>query len=261
MNPGIYSDLPFDEYLKVDATSNSYLSRLAITPAHMLVPVTETPAMAFGTAFHTYVLEQNKFGQTYAVTPSVDRRTKAGKATYDEFTAKNAGKTIICADDLEAIQHMDEAIRKHPEARLLFKEGIAEQSVFWKDTATGLMCKARPDWLTGDTIVDLKKTRDASERGFQRSIVQYRYYQQVAMYLAGMDIVSDTEYDQFVFIAVCDQPPYEVGVYTLSQEFIEYGYYEFRRLLEKFKLHKELNLFPNYVSAGIVEINKPAWLR
>lgn len=259
MKPEIKS-LPFEDYLNIDAISNSYLSRFAITPAHAAIPVVETPAMAFGTAFHVCILEPETFANKCAVAPAGDRRTKAGKTAYAEFVSESLGKTIISADSFEAIQRMGEAINNHPMARALLKKGIAEQSVFWVDDETGLACKARPDWLTGSTIVDLKKTKDASELGFSRSIVNFRYYQQAAFYLTGLAEVSDTEYEEFFFIAVNDQPPYEIGVYSLSQDFLEYGYYECRRLLRRVKLHSELGLYPNYKSAGVVEIAKPGYL-
>lgn len=259
MKNGIYG-IPFDEYLETEGISNSYLSRFAVTPAHATIPMVETPSMAIGTAFHTCVLEPDQFDSRYAVLPALDRRTKAGKADFAEFQAENQGKVFIKPADFEAIQNMRVAILDHPAAKKLLQDGMAEQSVFWNDSATELQCKARPDWLTRNTVVDLKKTRDASERGFARSVVQYRYYQQAAMYLDGINQVSDTEYNEFVFIAVCDQEPYEIGVYSLSQEFLEFGYSEYRRLLDKVRLHQELNLFPNFNSAGVVEIKKPAYL-
>ena len=48
----------------------------------------ETPAMLFGSMVHKLILEPEDFEREYAVAPECDRRTKAGKAIFDEFAAK-----------------------------------------------------------------------------------------------------------------------------------------------------------------------------
>ena len=62
-----------------------------------------TLAMAFGSAFHCRVLTPNLFNESYAVSPTFDRRTKEGKKEYAEFVLANAGKTFIESEDLATL--------------------------------------------------------------------------------------------------------------------------------------------------------------
>lgn len=261
---GIYNDIPHKDYLEIDRVSNSYLSKIAQVPACGKVKTLETPAMRIGTAFHTYVLEPEKFINQIAVSPKVDKRTKAGKAAYAEFTDKAEGKTVISVDEVETIQSMGETIQRHPRASLLLSNGIAESSIFWTDQETGIKCKARTDFLTNSgAVVDLKKTRNASPHGFLQSVVQYRYYQQAAFYLNGLNEIMDKgsiEYNRFAFIAVEDKPPFRVEVYELNAEFLEYGYSECQRLLDLEAECRETEFYPHYKDPGIAMLYKPVYL-
>ena len=58
-------------------------------------PMEQTPAMAFGSACHKYILEPDSFGSEYVLASSVDKRTKEGKAAWETFLSENAGKTIV----------------------------------------------------------------------------------------------------------------------------------------------------------------------
>ena len=260
MESGIYNIL-FGQYLALDRVSNSFLNRLSKVPALAKIKTEATPAMTFGTAFHSFILEPDKFSHQVAVCPKCDKRTKAGKETFSDFTTESAGKVVISIDEFEAIQSMRKSISRHPAASRLLSEGIAEQSVLFTDHDTGIECKARPDWITSENVVvDLKTTRDASEYGFLRSVLNFRYYQQAAMYLDALNIVSDTEYTEFVFVAIEVAPPFRVETYSLSTEFLEFGYREYHKLLGMEKRFRELDFYPNYANEGIVELAKPKYL-
>ena len=56
MKPGIYPNIPFREYLKIEAVSNSYLGRLDECPAKGLIPRKDTDSLGLGRAVHTVVL-------------------------------------------------------------------------------------------------------------------------------------------------------------------------------------------------------------
>jgi len=259
MKTGIH-DIPFKKYLELDGISCSYLKRLASVPAKAKIPTTETPAMALGTALHTYVLERDSFSTNIAVAPKVDRRTKAGKETWANFVAESEGKAVITAEDFEMVERMGLSIDRHPYASELLSEGKAEQSVLWVDDETGIKCKARIDFVTPDCLVDLKSTRNASEHGFLQSIVNFRYYIQAALYLSAMSIVSEEDYTDFLFIAVETESPFRVEVYSLSDEFIKYGYNEYKRLLRVEARCREDNFYPHYQNSGIIELEKPRYL-
>jgi exodeoxyribonuclease VIII len=143
---------------------------------------------------------------------------------------------------------------------LLHWQGKAETTHMWTDATTGVECKCRPDWLTSNLIVDLKTTEDASPRGFQRSVANYRYHVQAAWYLDGIEAVTGTRPDQFIFICVEKKPPYAVGVYAADAEMIQIGAETAARDLEVYATCKAADAWPSY-SDQIEPLSLPAWMR
>lgn len=101
-----------EDYRNNEAFSRSQLFKLSKSPAHFKYalenPEVETPALAFGTAFHAYVLEKDKFDSEYIVAPKLDRRTKEGKALAAQIEA--SGKIPISEDAFAQIQAMAESV-------------------------------------------------------------------------------------------------------------------------------------------------------
>jgi exodeoxyribonuclease VIII len=260
---GLFENISHAEYHGMtDRISNSYLSRLNICPAAAKVPQKETGAMTFGRAFHSFILDGlAAFGRDVCILPELNRRANQGKADYEAFQKANTGKAIISQDDLTAIMAMDKSVKAHPLAKNLIGTGTNEVSVFWDDPFSGLPCKARPDKVPGqNTLVDLKKTRGASAHSFQRSVIDYGYHRQAALYLDGMRKVTGENYDLFAFICVEDSEPYRTEVYTLSQDFIEYGRVEYQRLINIESHCRQKGAWPNFTSAQATEIELPKYI-
>jgi hypothetical protein len=242
-----------EEYHAADAVSNSLLTKVDKSPAHALAYLQgeseTTPAMAFGTAFHSCALEPEKFDEQYAVLDG-DQRTKEVKARKEQLIGE--GKRILTAADYNSITGMVASIRQHPLAYLLH-DGMPELSMFWTDPQTGLRCKCRPDWWRSDGIlVDLKTTEDASPSGFARSVATYKYHMQAAHYCAG------TRADRFIFVAVEKKPPYAVGVYELDLLSLDEGERKRRAAMEYWASCKTAGVFPAYQDE-IVTIGLPSW--
>ena len=265
MENGIYPDISHKEYHSmIDRISNSYLSRLAKCPAAAKVPVEETPAMTFGRALHSFILDGPvAFGSDVCVLPEINRRTNAGKALYEQIQKENDGKAIITEEDLQSIIEMDRSVKAHPVAKQLIGNGTTEVSVFWDDPFSGLQCKARPDLIPGairNTLIDLKSTRDASLHGFQRSVTGFGYHRQAAFYLDGMTKASGDVYDLFAFIAVETYEPYRTEVYTLSPTFIERGRTDYQMLITIENKCRHAGEWPNYQSATVTELEMPRYM-
>lgn len=261
MNPAVLIDtnMPADAYHATDAVSASLLKQIAKSPAHAKAYLQQqqepTPAMLFGTAFHTCVLESERFAEDYAVFEG-DKRTKEGKANYERLVTE--GKTIITATDYATITAMASAIGDHPAASKLVRgDGQTEVSMFWEDESTGLQCKCRPDiWIAqgrGSVIVDLKTTEDASPEGFARSIQSYGYGIQAAHYLAGSGA------DAFIFVAVEKKEPYAVAVYQLDALSLEISEMKRRDMLQLWASCRESDSFPAY-SDECQLISLPGWV-
>ena len=264
MKTGIYTDISFDEYLKIDAVSNSYLGRLNKCPANALVETKDTPALLFGRALHCYTLEHMTFPDKYVIALDVDKRTKEGKKTWAEFQALNVDKSIIDSKDMQKIKDIYFAINKHPFAKELLEKGVSEITVIWTDEETGLKCKCRPDRVPEGVkgiLIDLKTTTDASEHAFLRSVVGYGYAKQAAMSMEGIAKATGIEYDHFAFIAVEKEPPFRTEVYTLDIDFLGYGFDQFHRLLKLEKQCRDSGIYNNFQNAGASELFLPAYLK
>ena len=82
MKPGIYEGIPFDDYLKIDAVSNSLLNEFRSCPArakyYMDNGSVSTEAMNMGSALHTAVLEPHLFDSRFVVAEPCCANTKKG---------------------------------------------------------------------------------------------------------------------------------------------------------------------------------------
>ena len=143
-----------------------------------LLPVPESEAMAFGTAFHCAVLEPDKFAAGYVVKPEgMSFAAKEGKAWRDA----HEGATIISAKDQTRIDFM--LTRMPAEAKALLSGGKSE--VTFRVELAGFQCQCRADHISEDlTMLADLKTISAIERVekevFARGYhIQARWYQRI----------------------------------------------------------------------------------
>lgn len=249
--PGIYRDIPPEEYHRWRAASNSSLTHLMRSPAHMAAyrfEYKETAAQVFGRAVHAAVLEPERFDTDYIKIPGdLNRRTKEGREWRDELLTTHE---IMTAEDFDKCIRIREAVHASEKSRnLIAGAGDAELSLVWKDSKTGVKCKARWDRHTpdmdGGAIVDLKTTGDASIRSFERSIYQYGYHRQAAMYLMCAKAL-DLPVEHYCIIAVEKDPPYGVQPYRITEGTVEAGEDLIRALLKKYSACMKAKEFPGY---------------
>ncbi len=256
---GLIPSISNQDYHAMGGVSKSGLDRFAKSPAHYIAalqtPRAETQAMRIGSLFHSLILEPETTRIVQA--PSCDRRTKAGKAEYAEFCAINEDAEVVSADEWGMLSGMASSVKDHRAASALFaSKGKAENSLFWQDTDTGVLCKCRPDFYRADGIVvDLKTTEDASPRAFMRSIAKYRYHVQAAFYSDGL-MTAELPVKGFVFVAVEKKPPYAVAVYQLDNQAAEAGRMLYKDELLKMAVCMVDNNWPAY-STKIETISLP----
>lgn len=265
----IKENLTIEEYHSGQGVSKSDLDLISRSPAHYVAaksaPREPTPAMLMGSAFHTAVLEPDKFSELYCVAPEgIDRRTKVGKEAWAAFQLENAGKEILKPDVMEAIRGMEAAITGHPLAKPLVRGGTAEQSMYWEPSIVeGVTSKCRPDFIKDlqderYVIVDLKSTEDARPGAFERSAWNYRYYVQSAYYWDGCTDALGRAPDAFIFIAVEKAPPYAVAVYEASIEMLNAGREEYFRNLRVYRDCLDSGNWPAY-PVEITKLMPPRW--
>ena len=210
---GLVPDMPFDEYLAVDALSASALRVFARSPWHYRnrIEIEPTRPMLRGTLAHCALLEPAALHQRYAVVPAdaPRRPTKAqwaakkpspdsqsAMAWWTAFGEQCAGREIVTAAEYDITQLQLAAIAANPMLAEAFASGRGEVSAFWIDEETGLYCKARPDWIgvVSDgacDVLDLKSTADESPNGFGRAAARMGYHLQRAHYVDGVEHAGD----------------------------------------------------------------------
>ncbi|HYQ90596.1 MAG TPA: PD-(D/E)XK nuclease-like domain-containing protein, partial [Candidatus Competibacteraceae bacterium] len=212
MTPGCYPDISLAAYHAAPGLSKSDLDLIARSPAHWKYgPREETAAMRLGAAVHAAVLEPEQWERRYA--GATNRRRPDPDANADAVT--------LTAAEWETCQRIRDAVWNHPTCRDLFSAGYAEQSAWWFDPETGLLCKCRPDWSRPGLLLDLKTATDASPAGFARAVERYRYHVQAAYALDGWPQAGGNAADQFLFIVVEKAPPYAIGLYELSSTLLD----------------------------------------
>lgn len=279
---GLVVDMPLDDYLAVDALSATGLKLLARSPWHYAnrVDTDPTPAMLRGTLAHCAVLEPDAMARRYVVLPEdAPRRpsrtqwaaknpsadSKAAMEWWTQFEHDNAGRELVSHDGYLLCQAQLAAVVREPELAALLRDGRGEVSVFWIDKATGIYCKARPDWLPPAdgrriTPMDLKTCIDESPSGFGRAAARLRYDLQAAHYTAGIEAATGLTVDRFVFGAVTSKPPVLAVPYVLTDEIREQGRDERRELMDRLAWCQRENTWPAYGS-GFQLLDFPAYAK
>lgn len=222
-------------------------------------PTEPTPAMIMGSAIHARILEPDTFAAQYAGAPVCDRRTKDGKALYEAFAADAKGKTILSAEDFETVHIIGERVLNDPEIRAELTGGQAEGSLFWTDEASGVACKARPDYYRAhdNVLIDVKTTENGDADSFSRVIANLKYHWQAQFYARGIAALTGTPVTAFKFLVIEKKPPFGYGLYTLHFSALDKAEEDIQRLLVKYRECDEANHWPSYPKQS--EVYLPAW--
>ena len=224
-------------------------------------PRPSTAAFDLGTALHAAALPGESFDSVAIRMPEgLKKTTKEGKA----FVAEHSDKIILNATDAYCIDQMMLSMLEHPVSSGLIKgelPGKSEQSFFATEPETGLEVKCRPDFMLddGSLIIDLKTTTDASPKGFQKSLVNFRYYVQAAWYLDVVEMSTGKRPDGFLFVAVEKQRPFSTGVYVADEEMIKIGREHAMEDLRKIAEWKAEDRYPGYSDRAEM-ISLPKWM-
>jgi hypothetical protein len=158
-----------------------------------------TPALFFGRAVHTAVLEGlNKFREEYAPT-DYDGSTRAGKNEREMI--EKMKMLAIKREEYDQILLAGTMIRANPHLTDAFDGGASEVSVIWR--RDGIKRKARLDYLKPRSTVDLKSIRNARDIDFReacrRRFAESRYDAQAAHYGEGREFAVRFIKDRKVF--------------------------------------------------------------
>lgn len=277
--PGAYYGMSFEDYEKVPYINWHLLEPFRVSSMFgrnaMLRPKDATKSMVAGAAFHTAVLEPEKFDSTYATMPMFDghHNSNAYKEKKQAWLEHHSESVNLTGDELAVLRAQQRAVREHPTVRAILEaKGKNEISIFWKDPEYGVMCKGRIDRLcrvpaqvldpnaVGDVIcmTDFKTTVKPYE--FDREVAKYGYHAQIASYESGLQTVQPGEVLPLI-IAIPSVPPFDdVVVYTCADA-VDNGRKLYRRLLRQYLECKATNRWPGICPVGTIPVILPKYSR
>ena len=264
--------------------SSSGIKLMKKSPLHFIEePKKDTEAMRFGSAYHTYVLEEELFEQEYFVMDETEilsilksegskspRATNKYKDWLFEQETQAAGKEIIDLGTMNILKSMKSRLTSHRYVRSLLSNGEAEKSIYATiEIFTGqfINVKIRPDYKKGNKriVSDLKTTVDASVDGFPRHAADLDYHISAALYVDILEAIEGKKMaHSFFFIAQEKVKPFAFNIFEASPQFIAQGRYEYEQLLMLYQWCKDNNKWPGYQvftenRFGINTLNLPAY--
>lgn len=267
METGV-KDMPMQDYLAAHGISQSGLKKLARSPAHYKYaldhPEPSTPDQIIGAIFDTAVFNPDALKTCIYVRPSHYESKGENKPWHDgatfckEWTATHQDKPIISQSDFSDVLLMRDEVFKHPAAAMALKTGKGA-TLFCEDADTGLQLKGRPDWMSGNVILDLKSCQDASPDGLARAVATFGYDVQAAFYL-DIAAVLNLGKEHFLFIATEKSAPFATAVYELDVDSIAIGRSKYRRLLNRYLECVVSDSWPGY-SKNVERLSLPKWAK
>jgi len=190
---------------------------------------TSTIAMNFGSAVHSIMLGDT--AEEIVITPHLNLRTKAGREERDIFYKKNQNKIIITPKEHNAIERIMEVLEEKPVAKKLIKD-LTEVEQSYYGEHEGVPIKIRPDGLKKNKyIIDIKTTQNSTPFSFRRDIYNFCYHLQAVFYCDMLGYQAE----EFKFIVVENKAPYNIEVYSMTEELIDRGRKAWKLAFQQYK--------------------------
>lgn len=239
------------DYYKSKRMSVSKLKVLANDPVEFRMRYVDDPptlkfepteSMVFGSALHCAFLEPHKFDDDFAVTPKVDRRTKAGKEQYEEFLANLNGRTAIDEETYQEVIEAAQQLRSHRRINqwmgLATPDGIERE---YQYDLYGLDFQSKLDVVIPPLglILDLKTVPDIRPHKMRFQFHDFGYHIQAAVYRLA-NFVETGEFYRFIFIAIEKRTPstrgmpFKIALYELDGDSISRGEMEAKSLVDDY---------------------------
>ena len=266
--PGIYFDIPAEEYHAAPGLSHSGMKDLMVSPLrYWYLHINpnrpqdkQTPEMKFGTALHCSVLEPEQFRKRYAcevteedfpgclvtmdhlkawlrdrsisTTAKLKSELVQRVLDYDPeapildvllalHAEKTCGMELLDKDSWYRASGATEALMEEPAIKEILQSGNAEVSIFAVDPETGVLLKARMDWVSPSCTLDLKTFTQMRGRSIDDSVARaifYEGYYRQAYFYTLLRSLAGSKVSRFVFGFVESDQPHEVRIRQLSEK-------------------------------------------
>jgi len=179
----------------------------------------------FDQALRCLIFEPSRFFEKYVKSPKIDKRVNEGKAEFAALQASVQANNLIIlsASDYDVIQAMTQALENHKTVSLLLSNGNVGMPSLFTEKKSGAVIEFKPHWLTGEIIVNLTSTDDASMGNFQKEAVKFKHYKKAAIQVDALDAAA------MVFITVERTEPYKIGIHKLDDRAFLFGREEYIR--------------------------------
>lgn len=205
-----------------------------------------------GKGVHDLLLLQDLFPKNYFILPEGYNGTLKKWADYKDERAEaiRSGVPILTFDQHRMVYAMAEQVEKDELAKALIVSGIPEMTLAAKDPMTGVWIRSKPDILpdTKDIIPDIKTSRSAHPRDFEKQATELGYFQSAAHYMDVIELIYGEPQTKrrFVLIVVESTPPHLVQIYHLDDEGIQMGRMLNRHALNTFAECLKTGVWPGY---------------
>ena len=201
-------------------------------------------AFIIGRATHHLILGEPFFAKLFAIQPTEyeveekERGTGEWKKTGEikpwsgnaipckrwKAEMAKAGRAILTAEDVMSIRGMAESLGRNPIIRAGALNGMIERSGFYRDKATGIWVKIRPDAIpTSDgDYTDLKTTESVKWEKLRRVIADRGYHQQLGLIRTGARELG-LPFTSGSLIFVEKKNPWPDRVVTLKDHHLDLG--------------------------------------
>ena len=203
-------------------------------------PFTST-SMNFGSAVHSVLLEDST-DELATLPEDLNLKTIKGRETKEKFIKDNPDKIVITHKENNNIQKIIKNYRQNDLAmEILFS--LTEKEISYYGTIENIDCRIRPDGIKeNDFIMDIKTCQDASPGAFRKAIYYYAYHLQACFYSEALGFKPEN----FRFIAIENQHPFSVVVYSMSDDMIESGKLAWRTAFKQWKKYKQTGVATQY---------------
>lgn len=247
--------MPNDDYHSYDGVSKSGLDLVNRSPAHYAYaePIKQTRAMAIGSAIHCAILEEDRFKAEYVLLHGIDDRRKS---EYKQAVKVHDESKVLVSHEAKRVETMMQSALSDQDVRNeLSLPGYCELSAFAMCPETGVLIRARFDKLSkSGRALDLKKTQDARPREFAKSVFNYRYHVQDALYSYVYQLITGKPLEVFQILAVEEIAPCTAAMYIMDDEAKEIGEYYLKKDLSRFAECDKNNEWPHPEVGGSLSL-------
>lgn len=221
-----------------------------------LIPRRDSRAFQFGRVVHARFTDRAHYDamiSTGPLNPKTGKPFGPDTNAFADWQAQNPGKVVLGARDLADLDLMDQ--RMPDRIRAIFADplGVPESSYY--QTIAGVKVKARPDWISGGVIYDLKSIGNLDDA--ERHITKYRYWFSHAWYRMVVKAECGKSLP-FRFVFAEKNSPYRWQIVDIDAEWIGYADTVCERVMTDIALAQDRG---DWSDRGELEVvaSRPAW--